>query len=172
MTVVLHNAATGELVVTAHAADWGEGWTVVADPAPADIETAPYLLAGGVLVPDLAAARATQRAIINAARDAAQHGGAVTSFGTFDTSQRSLLFLNGAVSAAQAALAASASYYVDWTRADDTVATLDAMDTITAGLEVAAHIDTIHQRARVLKQRIDDATTLAAIAAVVWTLED
>jgi hypothetical protein len=86
--------------------------------------------------------------------------------------QRSRQFLNGAVAAAQIALANETPFAVDWTLADDSTVELDAAGVIAAGLAIAGHVGTIHQRARVLKARIDAAETLAAIAAVTWTLED
>jgi hypothetical protein len=126
-----------------------------------------------VLIPDLAAGRARQRAIINLARDAAQDGGAVVDgVGTFDTSERSRQFLNGAVAVAQIALASAEPFQIEWTLADNATVELDAAGVIAAGLAIAGHVGTIHQRARVLKSRIDAAETLAEIAAVTWTLQD
>jgi hypothetical protein len=48
--VVLHNPASGELVVTDDPAREGAGWVVVADPAPADIETGGWQVVNGALV--------------------------------------------------------------------------------------------------------------------------
>lgn len=148
------------------------GETVLADPAPADWETVPYEAVDGVLVVALGYARARQRAIINRARDAAQDGGAETPSGMFDSGPRSREFLNGAAQLALMAKLADEPFIIDWTRADNVVVTLDADQMIAAAAAVAAHVDAMQQRGRVLKQRIDDAETPAAIEAVVWTLED
>jgi hypothetical protein len=43
---------------------------------------------------------------------------------------------------------------------------------IAAAAAVATHVDAMQQRGRVLKARIDEAETLAAIEAVAWTLSD
>ena len=171
--IAVRHIASGEIQIVASADGYSDGWAVVADPAPADILTAPYLVQGGALVPDLAAARAARRAIINAARDAAQDGGAVVAgVGTFDSDARSRQFLNGAVMTATLAQANAQPFTIDWTLADNSVVTLDAGGLIAVGVAVALHIDAIQRRARVLKTRIDAAGTLAAIAAVAWTLAD
>jgi Domain of unknown function (DUF4376) len=171
--IAIHNSATGEIAYVASLAGVDLAvWAVVADPAPADVATAPYKVADGVLVPDLDAAKARQRSIINAARDAAQDGGAVTPFGVFDSSERSLTYLNGAIKAAEKLAALELPSDTNWTRADNVNVTLTVTELTTAGLAVAAHINAMHQRGRVLKSRIDAATTLAEIAAIGWTLED
>jgi hypothetical protein len=150
----------------------GRGGVVVADPAPADWATAPYTVVDGVLVPALDVARARQRALINQARDAAQDGGAETPSGRFDSAPRSREFLNGAAQLALMAQLADAPFSIQWTLADNSTVTLDAAEMIAAAAAVAAHVDAMHQRGRVLKARIDAAETMAEIEAVVWTLED
>lgn len=170
--IAIHNAETGEIQYVASLAGIGAQWAVVADPAPADLALVPYSVVAGVLVPDLAVVRARQRAIINAGRDAAQDGGADTPSGRFDSAPRSREFLNGAVTNALIAQAGAQPFSIDWTLATNNVVTLTGAQIITAGIAVAQHVDAMHQRARVLKARIDAAETLAAIAAVVWSLVD
>lgn len=169
MVMVIDPAGNPQIVANL---DGCAGWTVAADPLPADYFDRPYRIENGVLVPDLAAARARQRAMINAGRDAAQDGGAETPSGRFDSASRSREFLNGAVVAAQIALAQGQPFSINWTLANNNVVTLDAPGIIAAGLAVAAHVDAMHSRARVLKSRIDAATTLAGIAAITWTVAD
>jgi hypothetical protein len=123
-------------------------------------------------VPTLAAAQADQRQIINAGRDAAISGGAVTPFGTFDTGLDSRGKINGAVTMALLQATAGAAYEVSWTLADDSAVTLTGAQMMQAGGAVALHVDAMHQRSRVLKGRIDAATTVAEVLAVIWTLED
>ncbi len=133
------------------------------------VETAEF---EDLLIPDLDAARARQRALINAARDAAQDGGAMTPSGAFDSNERSRQFLNGAVMTATLAQLNSQPFSIDWTLADNSVVTLSGAALIEAGVAVALHVDAIQRRARVLKERIDAAETLAEIVAIGWTLED
>lgn len=171
--IALQHNVTGEVQIVADAGAYGPEWQLLADPAPADIATAPYLVQGGALVPDLATARARQRAIINAARDAAQDGGCdVPGVGRFDTGERARQFLNGAVAAAQIAMAQGQPFAVSWTLATNDVVQMDGAAIIASGLAVAAHVDAMHQRARVLKARIEAATTLAEIEAIAWTVAD
>lgn len=170
--IVIQHGTTDEVQIVATLDGISEEWAIVADPAPADFFTAPYLVEAGALVPDLATARAAQRAVINAARDAAQDGGADTPSGRFDTAGRSREFLNGAVTTAVLAQLNSQGFSINWTLADNSVVTLTGAELIAAGVAVALHVDAIHQRAVVLKDRIDAAETLAAITAIGWTLED
>jgi hypothetical protein len=117
-------------------------------------------------------ARTLQRGIINRARDAAIDGGAETPAGAVDTTLASRLLISGAVQAAMIAGAAEQAFAIEWTLADNSVAELDGPGMIGLGLAVAAHVDAIHQRARVLKARIEAAETVAEVEAVVWSLED
>lgn len=169
--ILIQHPETGALENVASTNGY-DGWAVIADPVPADFASGLYLVQAGALVPDLATARARQRAIINAARNAAQDGGAETPSGRFDSASRSREFLNGAVVAAQIALAQGQAFSISWTLANNSVVQLDAAQLIAAGLAVAAHVDAMHSRARVLKSRIDAAATLAAIAAITWTVAD
>jgi len=145
---------------------------VVADPAPVDWQTAAYTVVDGVLVAALDVARARQRIVINRGRDAAIDAGVATEFGIFDTNLGSRLLISGAVQAASLALANELPWSISWTMADDNEKELTAAEMISAGLQVAAAVDAIHQRSRVLKGRIEAATTLAEVDAVIWTLED
>lgn len=141
-------------------------------PLPADLVGMPYAIVEGAPVADLAAVRARQRAMINQARDMAQDGGCDTPSGRFDTKPRSREFLNGAVLAATLAGMNSEAFTINWKLANNSVVTLNGPQIIAAGLAVAAWVDTVHQRAVVLKARIDAAATVAAILAVGWTLTD
>jgi len=172
--IALRNSVTGELAIVDSAAGYDADWTVAADPAPEQpfVWDASANDSAGALVPDLAAARATQRELINAARDTAQDGGADTPSGRFDSAPRSREFLNGAVTNALLSQLAEVAFSIDWTRADNTPVTMSAAQTIAAGQAVAGWVDAVHQRGVVLKARIDAAETLAAIRAVVWTLSD
>jgi hypothetical protein len=166
--IVIRNTVTGELQVVASATGYDSDWTTVADPAP----EGPIRWDGTAVVIDLDAAKARQRALINRARDTAQDGGADTPSGRFDSAPRSREFLNGAVTNALLANISSQAFSITWTRADNSSVTMDADETIAAGVAVATWVDTVHNRARVLKDRIDEATTLAAVQAVTWTLTD
>lgn len=171
--IAIQNSATGDVQVVAAMDGYDPAlWLVLADPAPADLGDVPYLVQGGVLVPDLAALRLAQRAIISAGRDAAISAGAPTPFGVFDSDLDSRGKINGGVTMALMQAAVGAPYEVSWTLADDSAVTLTGPQMMQAGGAVALHVDAMHQRSRVLKGRIEDATTVAEVRAVLWTLED
>ncbi len=180
----LYHAASGETVLTSEPAMY-PGWAVLADPAPADIETAPYVVVDGVLLPDLATARARQRGIIQAARDAAMQDnvtipdfpepGDAAEFqlrastpagrGGFD-------FIMGYVARAEAALLRGDAYVRGFKLADNRALPFDAAQWLAIGDHIETELQARFARGEVLLARIDAATTLAEIAAVSWTLAD
>jgi hypothetical protein len=170
--IALRHLASGEIQIVASADGYSEGWAIIADPAPADILTAPYLVQDGALLLDLATARAAQRAVINLARNAAQDSACQTPHGLFQCDPRSRDFLKGSLDAAERLAAKGLLTEVKWTLADDRDVLLTMPQLEEAGLAIAAHVAAMHARARVLKSRIDAAETLAEIAAVTWTLQD
>ena len=74
----------------------------------------------------------------------------------------------GAVTAAKIAQDAGQPYSITWTLADNSPAEMDAQTTIDVGLALLAHVDAIHQHSRTLRQQIDSAQALQALAAVRW----
>lgn len=120
----------------------------------------------------LAETKTKQRGIINRARDTAIDAGAMTPAGFIDTNAQSRLLISGAVQTALIAAGIEQPFAVQWTLADNSVAALDGAATIAMGLAVSAHVDAMHQRARVLKTRIDEAATIAEVLAIAWTLAD
>jgi hypothetical protein len=122
--------------------------------------------------PGLDALKARQREEINRARDVAIDGGAVTPAGPVDTNLQSRVLIAGAAQAAMIAASQQQAFQLEWTLADNSAAELDGQGIIALGLAVAAHVDAMHQRARVLKARIDAAEDAEGVAAITWTLED
>jgi hypothetical protein len=153
------------------------GETVLANPAPSDWATAPYTVVDGVLVHALEVARAAQRDVINAGHEAALAEGIAVEIvegepWTFDADVASLARLGSAARSARDAIAAEAAWERTWTLADDTDVTLTAAQAVAADVAVDAAVNALHQRARVLKARIEAAETLAAVQAITWTLTD
>ena len=129
------------------------GATYVADAAVDDIETA----------------RARKWADIKAERDRLECGGFdMPGIGRFDSDADSRARIVGAVTAAKIAQDAGQPYSITWTLADNSTADLDAAGIIAVGFALLAHIDAIHQRSRTLRQQIDSAQALQALAAVRW----
>ena len=158
--------ATGEDGATLAALGAG---TVVALDAAASAAVRAGLaleLVDGVPAQSLDGARARLWDRAKAARDAAEFGGCETPSGRADTGRDSIMRLNGAVSAAQLALAAGQAFSVDWTMADNSVVTLDAPGAIALGLAAMAHTVACHERGRELRAAIAGAADLAALAAI------
>lgn len=129
------------------------GATYVADAAVDDIETA----------------RARKWAEIKGERDRLENGGFdVPGVGRFDSDADSRARIVGAVTAAKIAHDAGQPYSIAWTLADNSTAELDAQIAIAVGFALLAHVNTIHQHSRNLREQIDAAQDLQALDAVRW----
>lgn len=123
--------------------------------------------AGGALIEDpttLEAARARAWVRIKYQRGAVEQAGCETSYGGFDTTVSSLTKLNGAIAAASIV----PDFAIDWTMADNSVATLDAAALQAVGLAVFAFVDAVHQRSRVLRGFIDECEDIEALDGLDW----
>ncbi|MCW2395899.1 MULTISPECIES: DUF4376 domain-containing protein [unclassified Sphingobium] len=131
-------------------------------------------LAGGSIIEsvltDLDVARRKAWDRIKAVRSAVEYGGAETSFGRVDTDQESRARLSGAVTAASIVLNNSPDepWSIDWTMADNTASTFNAPQIVQLGLEVAAHVDAAHARARILRAAINAAETVDELHLIGW----
>jgi hypothetical protein len=185
MMIVVQHIATEAVQIVTSLDGYAEGWAVVANPAPADILTAPYLIEGGALVPDLATAKARQRAIIQAARDAAMQDNvtvpdlpAVGDAAEFQlrastpAGRGGFDFIMGYVARAEAALLRDDPYVRGFKLADNRTLPFDAGQWVAIGDHIETELQARFARGEVLLARIDAATTLAAIAAVTWSLAD
>lgn len=72
----------------------------------------------------------------------------------YDTTEQSIININGAVTMAMLAQANSQSYSIDWTLADNTTIALDADGMIGLGVAVGTHVDAMYQAARAHKDAI------------------
>jgi len=120
---------------------------------------------------DLSIARAARIEQLKAERDALQDGGCMTPLGRMDSNSRSREFLNGAVAAAQVALAAGEAWSIAWTMEDNSIVVHDAAQIVAAGLAVAAHVVAMHAIYTGLRGAVEAAETVAAVEAVVWPAE-
>ena len=116
-------------------------------------------------VDNLTKARELQWTRIKAARDAAEFGGFTWDGSTFDSDLTSQSRIQGA---AQLAGLAPMTFSIDWTLADNSVRTLNAMQMIAVGEALGTHVATQHTIGRGLRAAIEAATTPTAIDAVVW----
>jgi len=135
------------------------------------------LFAGGTYVPDAAegdleTARARKWADIKAERDRLEGGGFdMPGIGRFDSDADSRARIVGAVTAAKIAQDAGQPYTIAWTLADNSTFELDAPTTIAVGFALLAHVDAIHQHSRALREQIDAAQDLQALAAIGWDVQ-
>jgi hypothetical protein len=86
----------------------------------------------------------------------------------FDSDARSVQRISVACLAAQAAIAASEPFSIDWTAQDNSVVTLDGEAMIAMPAALASYALELHNHAKDLKAEIDAATTIAAVDAIVW----
>jgi hypothetical protein len=120
----------------------------------------------GQIVPILADYQAQKRAAVNNLKNQKQNGEAPTPFGAVDNDDSSKIKINGAVTMAMLAVQQSAAFSVDWTMADNSVVTLDAPSMMLMGEAAGQYVAAIHERARVLKEQIEAATTMAELDAI------
>lgn len=112
--------------------------------------------------------QATKWAEIKASRVASEAGGFLVNGVGYDSSEPSVTRISGAVQMAMIANAAGQPFSIDWTLADNTVASLNAAQMISVGLALGTHISTQHEKARLLRVRIEAALDAAALEAIQW----
>jgi hypothetical protein len=84
----------------------------------------------------------------------------------FDSDQASFNRLQVALSMAMIANTANVPYAVDWTTADNSVVTLDANQVLEMAKALAAYGTSLHERARLLKKKIETCKSLAELVAL------
>ena len=105
-----------------------------------------------------------QKEYINRERDKAELSGFLYLDKMFDSNEKSIRRINTSVQAAQA----DNTLTLNWTLADNTTITLTAEQLIQMPLAMTSYGDTLHQKAKVLKNTIDLATTKDEVLAVTW----
>lgn len=118
--------------------------------------------------PSLEDLKASKIAQINALRDQKETEGFTYLGHVWDSDERSVTRIYGAVMAAQAAIAAGApeAFSITWTFADNSTAELTAEQMIGAPVAMAARADALHQYARTLKQTVAEAEDKQALEAI------
>jgi hypothetical protein len=105
---------------------------------------------------------------IKLARTAAIDAPLVTSYGTFDSGPADRTNITDAVLMAQTLAAMGQTVSISFTRADNTVATLNAAQMIEVGLTLGSKVQTAYATARTLRTTIESATTIAQVQDVTW----
>lgn len=115
--------------------------------------------------PALDELRAVAWGRIKRAREAAMLLPVETPMGAFDADPESVVKLTAVLASLPYQ---HAGWAVDWTLADNTVATLDAPTFGAVATAVLAYGDEVHQIGRALRAQLDEATTPEAVEAVRW----
>jgi len=105
---------------------------------------------------------------IKAARTGAIDAPLVTSLGTFDSGPADRTNITDAVLMAQTLAAMGETVSIEFTRADNTVATLNAAQMVEVGLTLGAKVQAAYATARTLRAEIEAATTVAQVQDVAW----
>ena len=122
-----------------------------------------------VEVTSLDSAKAIKWEQIKALRKVKEDSGfTIDGIGKFDSDKESRDKIVGAALAAKIASDASQPYLANWTLADNSVVPMDAAAAISLGFKLLAHLDSIHQRSRVLYGEIQAATTKEEVEAIQW----
>lgn len=85
---------------------------------------------------------------------------------SFDADAKSQQNIAGAV---QLATLAPAEWTIDWTLADNTIATLTKAEMVEVGVALGERTSSIYAYARGLRETLDEATTIEGVQAVVWS---
>jgi len=127
--------------------EWTQQWTV--EPLPID------------------EAKATLWNAAKSHREQRENGGVtIPGVGTVQSDAISRGYINGAVLMAQIALTQSQPYAINWTLADNSVVTLDALGMIAVGVAAGQHVAACHAAAQAIRASIDAAEDHAALAVI------
>lgn len=105
---------------------------------------------------------------VKAAREAAINAPLVTPHGTFDSGPSDRTNITDAVLMAQTLAALGQPVAIDFTLADNAVATLNAAQMVEVGLYLGAKVQAAYATARTLRGAIEAATTIAQVQAIHW----
>ncbi|EEG08943.1 DUF4376 domain-containing protein [Pseudogulbenkiania ferrooxidans] len=103
---------------------------------------------------------------INAERNRLEAAGFPYLGKVLDSTPRSVQRITAAALAAQAALAAGQTFTLDWTCADNSTLTLDAVGVIGMPVALAQHAAALHTHARTLKAEAEAAVDQAGLDAI------
>ncbi len=85
-----------------------------------------------------------------------------------DSDARSAQRITAAVQSADAAQRAGIAFSMDWTCADNSALTLDGPAMQGMPVALAQYADALHQHARALRARIEEATTFEELNLIIW----
>lgn len=116
----------------------------------------------------LAEAKANQRQQINSIRDTIEQSGFEYLGKQIDSDSVSVQRITVASQAAMAALQAGLPFLLEWTCQDGTTLELDGVAMLGMSPALAMFANALHVHAKTKKDLIEAATTVEAVAAIVW----
>lgn len=115
--------------------------------------------------PSIESLRSAAWSKIKAARLGAETAPLAVGDRLYDADADSQRRIAGAV---QLAVLAPAGWTIDWTLADNTVATLTAAEVVAVGIALGAQVSAAHAVARLLREQIDAAASIYDLNAITW----
>lgn len=86
----------------------------------------------------------------------------------FDSDERSVARINTTAQAAMAAAIAGQDFVTEWTTADNYVVPMTRDEIIGMPVAFATYAASLHEKARSLRQRINDAKSISEVNACIW----
>ena len=105
---------------------------------------------------------------IKTSRDQLINGLLQTPFGTFDADPKSQKSITDAIMLLQTLEAMGTPETVDFTLADNTTVTLTTQQIIQVGLLLGQRTQNAYVKGRLLREMIDQATTITAVQTITW----
>lgn len=125
-----------------------------------DAETGKPVSAPPPPLPPVESVAASTWTAVKVVRDAAEQSGCPYMGKTLDSDSTSVQRISIAVQAAQGALAAGIKGFVlDWTMQDNSVVAMTAEQVIGMSAALAAYSNELHERARVLREQIEQVVS-------------
>ena len=157
------NDSEGVVIGVSEPFGYVQNGEVIKIVAPSESHQFDYVIKTWVL--NLSEAKTQAKDRITKARDTEESNGFVAYGKVFDSDLAAIQRISVAV---QAANAVGESFTVVWTCKDNTTITLDHAQTLALPAFMADVANTLHIKARSLKDQIEAATTLEEINAIVW----
>jgi len=101
-------------------------------------------------------------------RLAKEYGGFTYDGSQFDSDEDSTRRIVGATTLAALAKNSGQPFSIDWTLADNSVKTLNADSMIGVGEALGQYVSSIHAISRLLRDQIENATTIEEVAEIHW----
>jgi hypothetical protein len=121
-------------------------------------------------IPTIDSLKAKKWEEIKSARNSSEVSGFSWDGSVFDSDQISQAKIQGAALAALISIYTGKIFSIDWTLADNTVRSLSATEMIAVGEAMLTHINSVHERGRLLREQITSITesTVQNLSAISW----